>query len=336
MKNGQATIETLILFAAFLTMLLIFLSIAVDQIQQNIENDQKMQMSQSLNSLKSEIQNVYFLGVGSVREIYVDFPQSVNFEKSFIEDKYLIINIFDSDLAINTGVNIKGDWPNSPGNHKITIVAYNNYVGINIHLLDFYPKAINQTINQGFSKDINLEVKNVSNNLKNYYLLINFESELANVESIFNEQELVFEKNEIKEIPIKLFCSNNASGNYFGEIIFISDINAILPINITCVSSQKNLTIFPKNIQIEFEGESVVKEFLVCNNSKTDLIINNVNIVGNLREIVLFDFSGKINSNSCRVLNLTILEHEYGNYFGELVINASGLVDSASIEIIYD
>lgn len=332
MKNkAQATVEVLILMSAFILMLTIFLLVVNDQIQQNLQDQEKGQTSLMLNSLKNEIQNVYFLGPGNVRIFEFDFSPNIDFEKSLIEDTYLLLNMFDSDLIVNTKINLIGNWPTNHGRHQLSIIAFPDYVGINAIYLDVFPRSINQTINQGFFRDVNLSVTNYSSENKTYSIISSFENGFADVELLEVVEEINLSSEETKNIPLRLSCSNDASGNYFGQIIFSSDYNSIVPIVISCVSSQKKLVIFPYNILLESDGSEFFEYLLVCNNSTIDLTVINSEITGSLREIVLFSFSGEIKSNECRVIRLQILDHSLGDYSGQLRVNASGLIATSNI-----
>ncbi len=336
MNKAQSSIETIIITTIGLLLITLFIAFVWGQIETNnvVQNQQKA--LQVVNNLKDEIRDVYFLGPGAVKVVRIEIPELTNIENSLISETYLLLNVAGTDIIANTNVNLVGNWPSDVGLHDLVLTTYTDYVTVYVQLLSASPSSINQTLNQGFSKDVNIVFINVLNENKDYNLIINFNNDFSAVSSELNNTVVSFLPNESKNINFSVSCLNNSSGNYFGSIIFESDFNVQIPISINCVASQALLIIFPKEQVINSNGQATLEEFLVCNNSTANIIISNSEIVGSIREYVLFNFSGIIESNSCKSLELNILDHPQGNFQGTLNITASGLLASANISLVHE
>lgn len=332
-KRAQTSIETTIMLTISLLILTLFLALSWDQISGNYVLNQQRIGSEALKTLKNEIDDTYFLGVGTTKQVMIYMPDLIDLNKSFIQDNYLVLNVGNTDFVEQSEIEVRGLWPNESGSNLFTINSYEDYVTIYVSLLSFSPTAINITQNQGFEIDFNLNVANFDSISKNYLMEIDFESDDVNISSPLNNQVINFGVSEIKTIEFDIRCDTNSSGNYTGELLFSSDINSSIPINITCVASQSKLTIFPKDKIINTEGQEGIENLLVCNNSITDYEIISTSLNGSIREYIIYSFNGDINAGQCRDLTLNILTHDGGSYSGELSIIANGLKAKSNITI---
>jgi hypothetical protein len=332
-NTAQAAMETIIILAIAMVMLTSFLALSWSQINMNYSIQQQKIGVEALDTLKEEINDAYFLGVGTVRQAQIYMPDLVDLNKSFISQNALVLHIDGTDFVASTQTEVRGLWPNQTGSNLFTITTYDDYVSIYVDLLFFSQRTINRTINQGFEEEFLLSAKNLTAENRDYNFIIDFDHENASVSSSFENQVISFTGGEIKSIDLTLSCDNNSSGSYLGQAIFVSDTNASIPISITCVASQSKLTIFPNNKTIISGGEATSEEFLVCNNSITNYVIENAEVTGSLRNYSTFNFTGSINAGQCKTLNLNILEHPAGNFPGQLIINSGGLTATASITL---
>jgi len=335
MQKGQSSIETIILMAVGMLILAAFLSFAWNQIETNtiLQNQQKG--IYLLDSLKENIKDVYFLGVGTTKEIEIEIPEFTDLEKSFIEDDSLLLNIYGTDFVSNVGINVNGDWPSEIGKQKIILTSFSDYVGIYSKLLFFTPSSLNQTINQGFFKDFNLNATNLLNENKTYFLNIEFDSDFSSVSSNLDNTNIYFSDNETKQIPFLFSCEPDSSGTYYGQVDFISDINVSLPISLTCVANQSKLTIFPDNLSVTVTDEIVEEELLVCNNSAANLIITDTSVDGGIRNFLVYSFNGEIEANRCKILTLNfIVPPEDEQFLGVIAVFAGGLKTSSNLNLV--
>ncbi len=335
MQKGQSSLETIILMTVGMLVLAAFLSFAWNQIETNNIIQSQQKGIYLLDSLKENITSVYFLGVGTTREVEIEIPEFTDLEKSLIENNSLLLNIYGTDFITNLQIDVKGNWPNRIGKHKIILTSFSDYVGVYSKALSFTPSYLSQTINQGFFKDINLNVTNLLNENKIYELDIDFENDFSTVSSTLNETNISFLTNETKQIPFLFNCESNSSGTYYGQVNFISDINVSLPISLTCIASQSKLTIFPNNLTVNMADEEIEEELLVCNNSNVDLTIDNTNLEGLVRNYATYSFVGTIESNRCKILTLNfIVPLEDGEYPGLLTVFAGGLESSSNLNLV--
>ncbi|MDD3084188.1 MAG: hypothetical protein PHP82_04140, partial [Candidatus ainarchaeum sp.] len=269
--RAQASIETLIIFAVGLFILTVFTAMIFDQItiQQIVQQQQIGQ--QSVRILAQEVDNVYFLGSGSKKELTIIIPEMTDFSKSSIENKTFVLNIANNDIFASTKADIRGEWPNASGSFVFIIESFGDFVSISTTTISFSPVQINESLNQGSSRQITLEVFNARNVPSSYNFSIDFDDPNVSITSSQDGNILnFFNINDSNIITIDLYCSNNSAGNYSASLIFSGVISVTYLLNLTCLSGQTRLTVYPseKNLLL-LPNQQYSENFLVCNNSKT-------------------------------------------------------------------
>ena len=303
---------------------------------QNIQQQHKIG-SLALETLKKEINDVYFLGIGSTKEVIVTMPRGIDYTKSYIQDQSLVLNIYNTDFVATTNATVRGLWPNSDGTIVFTLTSHGDFVSISSDLLSFDPVTINPTVNQGSSLQINLKATNIATTTKNYSLRISFSHTLATLTSTSQDTTIEFTDGEQETIPFIASCASSATGSYSGTVTFEGDVNVSLPATITCGKGQSNLVINPssKNISLAV-SESGTSTFLVCNNTRTNFASSSSSTSSTINSYAFTNFSGAIPASSCKQLSLDINASDTnGNYIGTLNVFAGGLTATADINLLF-
>ncbi len=324
----------MIILAVAIFILIAFLSTAWEQITMQHNAQQVKVGSLALQTLTKEINDVYFLGPGSKKEVLIILPDLIDSNYSSIENSTLSLRVAGTDLFSTTKVPVRGVWPNSSGSYVFTIEAFNDFVSISTNLLSFSPTQMNKVLIQDSSTQSSLFITNSKSESANYNFSIIFSSSVASISSS-DEGTLEFTAGEQKEITIDFYCSNTSAGNYSAVLFFEGDTNITFPVNLTCLSGQTKLTIFP-NLKIinATEGTSTSERFLVCNNSSNNFSSASVTIDGNLRQQSITDFNSAILANTCESLDLNIFSTLDGNYSGTISVSASGYSAVANVSLI--
>ena len=336
MSRAQASIETLIILAIAMVSLAIFSGIIWNQVSTQYVFEQQQMGSEALRTLTREINDVYFLGPGSVKEVTIKMPDLIDFDRSSISNNTLLLNIGGSDIFSSADVNVVGIWPNTNGSYVFRLVSFGRYVSISSDLLSFSPAQISESISQGSSKDVVITVKNLSPDSASYVLRTNFSSAYASINSAQEGETINFTGSEEKELSFSLSCSSDATGNYSGEVVFAADINAAIPVNINCTSSQSNLTILPQTKTVSFYTNTSSNEtFLVCNNSKADFPYSSISVGGDIQQITSSSFTDSISANSCKQISVRVNSPEFaGTYSGTFSVLSGGLTASTTINVV--
>ncbi|MFA5108122.1 MAG: class III signal peptide-containing protein [Candidatus Micrarchaeia archaeon] len=133
--KAQGSLELLLLFAGAL----IALSVVVAVLPSEAIGSQAIREKEIAKSSASIVANaadeVYLAGDGASQYVWVDMPESTNFNGSFIgapsyelnwsKRKTTNINVLsEGDMSAGSHAPICGKWPSTPGRHRIK-VAYN-------------------------------------------------------------------------------------------------------------------------------------------------------------------------------------------------------------------
>ncbi|MDD4251191.1 MAG: BspA family leucine-rich repeat surface protein [Candidatus ainarchaeum sp.] len=333
---AQASIETLIILAVGLFILTVFTAIVFDQITMQTNFQQKQLGLQSITILAKEVDNVYFLGTGSKKEIVITIPQMVDFSKSYIDDKTFVLNIAGEEVFASSKAKLRGEWPNKSGSYVFVLESFGDFVSVSTATLSFSPIQINETLNQGSSRQIELIVNNTSSNSIGYAFSITPFEGLASISSPFDNSTILFgpkgDSNDSNKIIINLECSNNSAGSYSAMLNFNGIINVSYPINLTCLSGQTKLTIYPNVKTFSLYpniGES--ETFLICNNNHLDISNLKISFSGNLKEIVTGELVSNLAANTCASLNLNFKTRLPKSYSGDIIVSGAGIVTNANI-----
>ena len=76
--KGQTAIETVIVLAFGLLLLSVMSAIVFNELSLQFETQEKRIASDTVNTLAREVDDVYFLGTGSRKEVMVIIPQGIN------------------------------------------------------------------------------------------------------------------------------------------------------------------------------------------------------------------------------------------------------------------
>jgi len=340
-SKAQSSIETLIILATGLFILSALTVIVYDQLNSNYYQQQQQIGSNAINTLAKEINDAYFLGPGTVKNVIITMPSMVDYNKSYILGKYLVLNVAGSDLFASTKVNARGIWPNTSGSFVFVITSFDDFVSVSAQPISFSPSQISEALQQDSSMDVNVVVANSSSLNKDYNLVINFAvNDLGEQMVSSSVSQVTFVAGAETVVPFSFACSRNSFGPYSGTVVFIpldsSDSNISFPVNLVCSSSQTKLSIYPASKLINaFSSDFFTENFLVCNNSTTLFSGSSASVSGQVFSYAFTSFSGDINANSCRTLYLGIIAPLIeGAYSGLLRVDSSGYTAYADLNLV--
>ncbi|MFA5126133.1 MAG: LamG domain-containing protein [archaeon] len=339
-NRAQSSVETLIILATGLFILSALTVMVYEQLNSNYYQQQQKIGSNAINTLAKEINDAYFLGPGTVKNVIITMPSMVDYDKSYIEGKYLILNVAGSDLFASTKVNVRGIWPNTSGSFVFVITSFDDFVSVSTQPISFSPSQISEALQQDSSMDVNVVVTNSSASNMDYNLVINFAGNESEQMVSSSVSQISFVAGTDTTVPFSLACLRDSFGSYSGSIVFVplssSDSNISFPVNLVCSSSQTKLSIYPslKTINSSPNGSSTVN-LLVCNNSSTKFSGSSALVSGEISSYAFTSFSGDINANSCRTLYLGILAPSTeGAYSGLLRVDSSGYTAYSDLNLI--
>jgi hypothetical protein len=331
--RGQTAIETMIILAITLIMLIILFSVAWNQVTSDYIIQQEKIGSNTLELLKKEINDVYFLGAGATKDIVLSFPENIDYNASSIGGKTLRLKVGENDVIVTTDVVVRGNWPSSSGQWLIKIVSFGDFVSVSTDLLSFSPTQINRSINQGNSESQIITITNFSSFSAAYTFSIDSPSSGLTISS--SDTGVVnFAALDSGSITVNMSCSNSANGDYNGTLTFDSNVDVTYPIFVTCLSAQKKLALFPEDRNIVASaGTDTTSTMTVCNNSTINFPSSTASILGTARNYVSTSFSSAIPASTCVQLDLNVDTPVQGSYAGTITVTASGFSDTSDLNL---
>ncbi|MFA5763230.1 MAG: LamG domain-containing protein [archaeon] len=334
--KAQAAIETMMILAIAMIGLTIFVGIVWTQINDQFIFQQQQIGSEAIRTLANEVDDAYFLGFGSTKEVIIVLPDLIDFEKSVMENRTFILNVNGTDLIASTKVDIRGEWPDNSGTYVFTLTSFGDFVAVSVNLLSFDPTQINESLNQGTTKEVTLDITNIQPNSKNYNFSIDFSNLNVSITSV-EEGLISFNANDVNSIDLVITCELNSAGKYYGALVFEGDVNVTYPVNINCLSGQTKLVMLPRDLNVSLaSGATTTEKFLLCNNSIIDLTNISAQVTGAIKSNAFARAPSSITANTCSDLNVFFngLTTDT-NLSGALTVTTSGLSESSSLFLRY-
>lgn len=339
--RAQSSIETLIILATALFILTALVSMVYDQLNSGyLQQQQKMGLN-GLRTLAKEIDDAYFLGPGTVKNVTIIMPDLVDYNNSYIEGKGLVLNIGGTDFVVSTKIEARGSWPNTDGSYVFVITAYDDYVGVSTQVVSFNPSQISEVVSQSSSVDVNITITSHNWNDLNYLVYPEFPTSAEGLAALTTTTDsVVVPANESSIILLTLSCARDSFGSYSGKVVFVpinsTDNNVSVPVDLVCSSIQTKLGIYPNYKEIN----SVVlvsntSSLLVCNGSTGDFSNSLLSFTGEASRYIFSDFNGTITAQSCRSLDLIINSvSTAGTYLGKVYVYSGGYSAVADLNLI--
>ncbi|OQA31279.1 MAG: Laminin G domain protein [archaeon ADurb.Bin336] len=328
-SKAQSTIESILIVAMALFILTALFGITYDQIYSFRADQSRKTASVAINSIVKEVNDVYFLGPGAMKTIIVRLPEGIDFNKSFIKNRTICLNVFGSDVFSTASVDLRGVWPGDDGTFSFTLTAYDDYVSISIRPVDVSPNSVSEYLVQGESKDFSVTLHNSSDEDKSYSMVIDFPSSEVSLSSTHEGVVEVF-YDDSKVVNYSISCGSNSFGSYSGKIVFVplnsSDENITIPINLFCSSLQTKLKVYPSTKYFYTTAGSITSDsVLVCNTTSRDFSSSSTSVSGSIAPYVITSFSEPVLANSCSNLNFVINAPSVAsNYLGSLRVDSGG------------
>jgi hypothetical protein len=298
--------------------------------------------SAAINSLAKEINDVYFIGPGTVKEVVIVLPQAVDLNKSYIEGRGIVLNVAGTDLVASTKVNTRGIWPNTEGSYVFLLTAYSDFVMVSSQPISVSPLNIEKTISQASSGDFNLIITNNSSNNYPYEVSVFFPDNSSSEASLSSSSlgSITFNALSQNTLSFSLTCNPESFGSYSGKIIFdplsANDANLTIPVNLVCSSAQSKISFFPvkKNI-VAYGGKKTNGNVLVCNNTSTDMNAVLFSFDGDVFSFTGFSTPEKLLANSCSTISFAVnAPNDWKSYLGKLRVSSANFSSSLDVNIV--
>ncbi len=340
-SRAQTTTEALLVLSVSIFLLIFFLTTVYTQMENSNILEQQKIGSAAVKALAKEVDDAYFLGAGTVKNVYIYMPRLVDYDYSYIEGKSIVLRVENTDYISSTKVDVRGEWPNSSGASVFSIHAYGEFVTLSDQPVSFSPAQLNPVVLQGNSIDTNILITNISDSEKEYNFYSEFPSSGSDVSlstTIVNPITIGVGSNEI--VPLTISCTSSAFGGYDGKIVFVpsitTDANLSVPIKLVCNYAQEKLVLSPltKTISVS-SGSQSTSSIEVCNNSP--LVFREVEalVSGEASSYVFANFFEDVEANSCSTIPLAISAPiSTGTYAGSISASSSGYSSTASISLV--
>jgi hypothetical protein len=133
MEKGQGSVETLIILSISLLLLTTFVIFAWDQMVVSYGAQQNDIGKAALFRIVDEVNDAYYLGIGTKKTFEVVMPDSIDISQSVIFGRTLILNVSGSDVIANTEVDVNGVWSEITGKTTIQIEVQSRLVQIRVN-----------------------------------------------------------------------------------------------------------------------------------------------------------------------------------------------------------
>ncbi|MFA6064471.1 MAG: LamG domain-containing protein [archaeon] len=338
-SRAQSAVETIIVLAFGLFILTYLTSVVYNQIEISTISQHVEQGRVVAISLANAVNDAYFLGPGTVKNLAINLPDGIDFNKSSIVGREITLNISGREIIVPTKVDVRGEWPRE-GEGVFVITVFNDFVAISSQPLLFSPAQINRELLQGTSFDSNLVITNIGLDNSSYDFSISTIGGVSATTTI--SSPLVISSGGEVVMPFHISCPSDAYGSYSGTITFspsdLSDASLSVPLNITCSPAESSIVLLPSTKTFSVLGESITNQnILLCNNSSNSYVINSPIISGAISSFAFTSFSGNLSANSCVDLNLLVKAPAYGsvnNYLGTITATVGNFTASADLNMI--
>ena len=237
-QRGQASAEVLIIMAVGIMLLAAFGYVLTNQLNMFYAQEQQRVGELAVNTLATEINDAYFIGPGTVKNVVIKLPESVDFNESFVQNRALVLNVGGTDIVSETQVDINGRWPNANGSYVFSITAFDNYVTLSVQNLSFVPSQVQEVLHSISSKDFNVVVFNGSSTAADYNIFLSFNmGGNASLTSLTPAQSNHILSGAQQKAGFRITCGAGSGGQvYNGNILFVSDYNMFIPVELTCLN----------------------------------------------------------------------------------------------------
>jgi len=339
--RAQTTTEALLVLSIAIFLLVFLLITSYNQIYNNNILEQQKIGSAAVKALAKEVDDAYFLGAGTVKNLYIMMPRLVDYDNSYISGKSIVLRVENTDFVSSTKVDVRGEWPNHSGASVFSIRAFGDYVTLEDQPVFPSPAQVALSVLQGASSDVNILISNTSSSQKDYNFYDEFPS-LGSEASLLTSSvnPITIDSNTTTVVPLEISCANDAFGGYYGKVVFVpailTDANISIPIKVVCNYASQKLELSPLQKTIYASaGAHSTDSIIVCNNSP--LVFNDVEakLSGAAASYIFTNFFEDVAANLCSTINLSInAPSAPGTYAGLIIASSSGYSSTANISLV--
>ncbi len=144
--KAQTTVELLVILAIGLVVLAAFVGFITNQIVILQKTQAQKSAQATLEQLVAAINDVYVQGEGATKQVTVIWPSGIDASNSSITGKTIRLRVYDSDLVKSAIPNITGSLPTTAETQRVTVRAFEGFVGIGDLTLLPFPSSVYLTM----------------------------------------------------------------------------------------------------------------------------------------------------------------------------------------------
>ncbi len=276
MKKGQVSTE----FLVIITIMFLLLSVVIYLVQEQKTSVDRIKSQSDTDNTISQIGaaagDVYSQGEGARRRVFVQIPPGYDFEKSFVGNNLININVDGTDHAFTTDFEVRGSLPATYGGHWIWAISEGNKVRIGSVMFTVDRQSIYVLMDRGVQDVEQITIQNVYGKEINGTLSLLWDETDVTAQIDTNSFTLADEQTQVVAIT---FTSGQLAGLYSGAMVIDASSDNIterltVPISIEVSSGDlpPPLTIEPDSwIENVTNTSTYQKSFEVCTNTQTSL-----------------------------------------------------------------
>ncbi len=276
MKKGQVSTE----FLVIITIMFLLLSVVIYLVQEQKTSVDRIKSQSDTDNTISQIGaaagDVYSQGEGARRRVFVQIPPGYDFEKSFVGNNLININVDGTDHAFTTDFEVRGSLPATYGGHWIWTISEGNKVRIGSVMFTVDRQSIYLLMDKGVQDVEEITIQNVYGKEINGTISLLWDE--TDVTAQINTNSFTLADEQTQQVDIT-FTSSQLAGIYSGALVIDASSENIterltVPISVEISSGDlpPPLTIEPDSwIENVSNGSVYEKEFEICTNTQTSL-----------------------------------------------------------------
>jgi hypothetical protein len=346
MKKGQLSVEFLAMLAILLVILGVFIFISQESEmsvrQAKIQNEAET----TIKDLSAAAKEVYALGEGTSKQVYVTIPEGYEPGSSFVGNRSIRIMVAGSDYVSIEQFDVHGTLPATAGNHWIWVMSEGNGVRIGFAMIEVDKPSIALSMGPGESRSVKIKIKNIWTGPVNVSISKQWG---VDVDLLLSEQTAEINPAEQKGITVLFKADDNTVGMFAGLLNIRAtdgDVEEYISVPLTLIvkgddagAVSKKLFVLPSSINETMMGNStLIRSFQVCTDSETYL--DEVELRASLDTPGVWvsgpDSIGPINKGDCTQLLINIstpLDADIGEHTGWINLSATGVSDKIDLSI---
>ena len=274
MQRGQSSVELLMVLIISLTILAALISFTTTHVS-NLEKQHSIDVAQdSINRLVREINNVYLLGPGKVREVVIPFPSGIDAANSRLQNNGIILRVYDTDVSGTAIPSLQGSVPTSEGLLRIRLLSYADHVTISLVSLLADKDTVYVPMARDSNESVDVTLTSYYSNDVNVTYTLTWSHTLVGA-SVSPASQIISPSGSAT-VDLDFSAGATAQGNYVGYLVANATTKSgteqlTIPVNVEVFAPANTLlTVIPSTISLSTLGaDTNYATIQVCNSGST-------------------------------------------------------------------